>query len=53
MIRIQHPIAPSLFTFTTQEVKRRTERDVERWSAAKQRRVTREVSSSSDVMMNP
>ena len=36
-----------MFTFTTQEVKQRVERDVERWSAAKRRRVTREASSSS------
>lgn len=35
-----------MFTFTTQEVKQRVERDVERWSAAKRRRVTREASSS-------
>ena len=46
---------PSLFTFTKQEVKERAEKDVERWSAAKQRRLSREESvcnSSSNVEEN-
>ena len=38
---------PSLFSFTAQEVKQRVERDVEGWSAAKRRRVSREAEASS------
>ena len=44
-----------MFTFTTQEVKERTEREVERWSATKRRRLSREesfCSGSSSVEMD-
>ena len=37
----------SLFSFTAQEMKQIVERDVERWSAAKQRHVSREAEASS------
>ena len=41
-----------MFTFTKQEVKERAERDVERWSAAKGRRLSREESiCSSSINM--
>ena len=47
MIRTHHPIALACLLLP-QEVKQRVERDVERWGAAKRRRVTREASSSSN-----